>query len=249
MDNLQPPRRERDFAGIGVGLALAAVCSSVVHFWATKSFATEELAPTTPTCKATGGGVKVKTPTNPDELLNNLSTLVKSDFLFQDSTYLNENLTEIFGGLKIDRREVSPKERVVSVTKLGSLFQNSDRLFGIGAEVHIFTRIHSQSGISCKETSKIHVVMDTGYDTRFTAEKVIGVFGTKYSLAQRPDLTARNVLGPQGAVPFTPATNKFGNKRLSYSFNREAISDNISFDLSSDGAVLTISINQEMIGR
>ncbi|MCE1227256.1 MAG: hypothetical protein LWW87_12355 [Geobacteraceae bacterium] len=180
----------------------------------------------------------VSKPKNPKQLLQNMKFAIKNDLLIRDDFYTDENLKKLFGGNRVKWLDNKQNNKHAEILNFAGLFENAEKYKGGGMHIY-WEKLDSNKAIS--DTGKVHVrvSINTFGDSRFRAEVVENVFGTK--------MQVKNLYKDNDPSPLSPGNHRLGNKVISYTFSNPTLKSSIGFVVRGDGSIDRCNINQNVM--
>ena len=172
----------------------------------------------------------VKTPTTANELLANIYYAVQNNLLVQRGLYVDDYLLRLFGGTRVVWRTPVGTQivdgQVVGFSKwIKPLVVDGIRLDGISIA---FSLQRSRA-----EVASLFGLFRVPSDANF--DDVIRVFGKNWKEAPPEPLS------PHPRI-YGPATHPHGNETILYEFERDNVSQIVSFELNGDASIYIIRI-------
>ena len=178
----------------------------------------------------------IKKPTSPKELLKNLKFAIENELLVRDDFYTDENLKKLFGGNRVKWLDNKKNNKSAVILNFIGLFENAEKYRGDGVEVY-WEKLDSNKAISDTGKAHVRVNISTFGDSRFRAEVVEKVFGTK--------MQVKNLYKDNDPTPLSQGNHRHGNKGMHYTFSSPTMKSLFVSVVNGDGSIDRCTLHQE----
>jgi len=177
----------------------------------------------------------VNKPKSPKQFLQNMKFAIKNGLLLRDDFYTDENLKKLFGGNRVNWLDKKQNNKHAEIKSFIGLFENAEKYRGDGIYLY-WEKLDNNKIIS--DTGKVHVRVNisTFGDSRFRAELVEKVFGTK--------MQVENLYKDNDPSPLSPGNHRLGNKSMHYTFSSPTLKSLFVSVVNGDGAIDRCTLHQ-----